>query len=221
MQASLASRGNDSPSRKHVPSPASGATHSIAPISKTVPTLQRKACACGGGCPRCGQREAPLSTSPAIAIGPVDDGFEREAEHVADSIASGTVRRAPAQSAPAPTTAPASVHATLGSSGRSLEAPVRAIMESHFGVDFQHVRVHTDAAAGASARDINASAYTMGEHVVFAPGEYAPTTGPGRWLIAHELTHVVQDGAASGVLRRWPGDGMKPPGDCSWAVYIR
>ena len=93
-------------------------------------------------------------------------------------------------------------------------------MEAHFGANFQHVRVHTDAVASASARDIDASAYTIGEHVVFAPGEYAPTTGPGRWLIAHELTHVVQDGAASGILRRWPGDGIKPPGDCSWAVYI-
>jgi hypothetical protein len=93
-------------------------------------------------------------------------------------------------------------------------------MEARLGADFQHVRVHTDAAAGASARDIDASAYTMGEHVVFAAGEYAPTTGAGRWLIAHELTHVIQDGAASGILRRWPGDGMKPPGDCGWAEYI-
>jgi hypothetical protein len=181
-------------------------------------TLRR--CSCGGGCPSCRAEQASSTPASAIAIGHANDPAEREAERVADSIASGTVRRAPAQAAPAPTSVPASVRATLGSSGRPLDAPVRADMEARLGADFQHVRVHTDAAAGASAREIDASAYTMGEHVVFAAGEYAPATESGRWLIAHELAHVIQDGAASGVLRRWPGDGMKPPGDCSWAEYI-
>jgi len=63
--------------------------------------------------------------------------------------------------------------------------------------DLGHVRVHTDATAAESARQLNAYAYTIGHHVVFAAGEYAPHTGAGRNLLAHELSHVVQQTAAS------------------------
>lgn len=76
--------------------------------------------------------------------------------------------------------------------------------------DFSHVRVHTDAIAADSARQLNAHAYTLGHHVVFAAGEYAPHSNAGRHLLAHELGHVVQqtavpaNGTASLPLRLQP-----------------
>jgi hypothetical protein len=65
-------------------------------------------------------------------------------------------------------------------------------MESRFGYDFSNVRVHTDATAAESAQAVNSLAYTVGRDVVFGAGQFAPGTGAGRQLIAHELTHVVQ-----------------------------
>jgi len=65
-------------------------------------------------------------------------------------------------------------------------------METRFGHDFSRVRVHTDARAAQAAAAVGALAYTTGNHIVFAAGQYAPHTRAGRWLLAHELTHVVQ-----------------------------
>jgi hypothetical protein len=67
-------------------------------------------------------------------------------------------------------------------------------MESSFGADFSHVRVHRDERAAQSAEAVNALAYTVGRDVVFGAGQYAPETVKGRSLLAHELTHVVQQG---------------------------
>lgn len=69
---------------------------------------------------------------------------------------------------------------------------MRAEMESRFAHDFAQVRVHSDPASAASARALDADAYTVGPHVVFAGGRYAPHTGPGKRLLAHELAHSVQ-----------------------------
>jgi hypothetical protein len=68
-------------------------------------------------------------------------------------------------------------------------------MESRFGHGFSHVRVHTDARAAESARAVNALAYTVGRDVVFGSGHYGPASAEGRKLLAHELTHVLQQGA--------------------------
>src|SRR4051812_46927347 len=73
--------------------------------------------------------------------------------------------------------------------GRALDPPTRSLMEARFAHHFGDVRVHADA---ASVLDDGAVAYTAGRHIVFAPGAYAPRTEDGRWLIAHELAHVVQ-----------------------------
>ncbi|MGI8521631.1 MAG: eCIS core domain-containing protein [Actinomycetota bacterium] len=80
----------------------------------------------------------------------------------------------------------------LRSPGRSLDPAARAEVEPRFGYDFDQVRVHTDAQAAESARSIGAQAYTLGGDVVFGAGKYAPGTSEGRRLLAHELTHVVQ-----------------------------
>ncbi|MBX9585334.1 MAG: DUF4157 domain-containing protein [Gemmataceae bacterium] len=77
-------------------------------------------------------------------------------------------------------------------------------MEPRFGHDFSRVRVHTDAAAEQSARDVNARAYTVGNHVVFGAGGYTPSTGEGGRLLAHELAHVVQQGGGAAVVQRQP-----------------
>jgi hypothetical protein len=93
--------------------------------------------------------------------------------------------------------APPLVHEVLRSGGRPLDAPTRASMEASFGHDFSQVRVHTDSRAAESARSINALAYTVGSAVVFGSGRYAPDTTAGRQLLAHELTHTIQQGAGS------------------------
>jgi hypothetical protein len=70
-------------------------------------------------------------------------------------------------------------------------------MESRFGHDFSRVRVHTDASAAESAASVYASAYTVGGHLVFNRGQYAPGSSEGRRLIAHELTHVMQQSSSA------------------------
>jgi hypothetical protein len=82
--------------------------------------------------------------------------------------------------------------AALGSGGQPLASEVRSFFEPRFGRDLGEVRVHTDPAAGELARSMDARAFTLGRSVVFGPGEYAPGSAAGRHLIAHELTHVLQ-----------------------------
>jgi Domain of unknown function (DUF4157) len=100
-------------------------------------------------------------------------------------------QRAPGSRSRAPET-PAVVHKVLSSPGQPLDDPTRAFMEPRFGHDFSRVRVHTDSRAEESARVVNALAYTLGQDVVFGEGQYAPQSNEGRQLLAHELTHVVQ-----------------------------
>ncbi len=96
-----------------------------------------------------------------------------------------------------PQFAPPSVHDVLSSPGQPLDPATRAFMEPRFGQDFGHVRIHTDAGAAESAYAVNALAYTVGPNVVFGAGKYAPASSEGRRLLAHELTHVVHQGAGS------------------------
>jgi hypothetical protein len=106
--------------------------------------------------------------------------------------------------------APAIVQDVLASSGRPLDQSARPSLEAAFGHDFGSVRVHTDERAAESARTVRALAYTVGRHIVFADGHYAPGTTAGRTLLAHELAHVVQQSAA-----RWraPEIAIAPDGD--------
>jgi hypothetical protein len=87
---------------------------------------------------------------------------------------------------------PSIVREVLRSPGQPLDPATRAFMEPRFGHDFSNVRVHSSSTAEKSARDINAQAYTLGRNVVFVEGQYAPETTIGKKLLAHELTHVVQ-----------------------------
>jgi len=105
---------------------------------------------------------------------------------------------------------PADLLQTLGS-GRPLDSATRAFFEPRFGYDFGEVRVHADSRSTESARAVNALAYTVGRDVVFGAGQYSPGTSQGRQVLAHELTHVVQQGTnqsshspLSGLISRAP-----------------
>lgn len=87
----------------------------------------------------------------------------------------------------------ASVQDVVSSGGGSpLNTEVRADMEGRLGHDFSDVRVHTDSAAHASAKSVNAQAYTVGSNIVFQRDKYDPSSDSGKHMLAHELTHVVQ-----------------------------
>ncbi|MFF8787729.1 DUF4157 domain-containing protein [Streptomyces sp. NPDC015125] len=100
------------------------------------------------------------------------------------------------------------VQGVLRTPGRPLDDPVRTDMESRLGADFSDVRVHTDTAAHESAEAVNAHAYTSGSHLVFQRGRYDASSAAGRHMLAHELTHVIQQrsGPVAGTDR---GDGTK------------
>jgi len=109
------------------------------------------------------------------------------------------------------TTAPPIVHEVLGSAGQPLDAAARAFMEARFGENFSQVRVHADEKAGRSATSIAARAYSVGNDLVFAKGQYAPRTREGQALLAHELTHVTQQQAMPGqAIQRSPDDAGMP-----------
>ena len=147
----------------------------------------------------------------ALVITEPGDASEQQAERVAEQVVTGsagvsvgsaspTIQRR-ATGARGPMDAPTSVDRALAGPGRPLEAGLRRHMEDRFGYDFSRVRLHTDAAAAHSARDVDAQAYTVGNDIVFGAGRFAPATHEGRRLIAHELTHVVQQSGADAHAR--------------------
>src|SRR5437879_7036582 len=89
--------------------------------------------------------------------------------------------------------------------GTTIDKDTRGLMESRLGADFSDVRVHTDAKASESARSVQAYAYTVGSDVVFQSGRYEPESDSGKRMLAHELTHVVQQ-------RSGPVAGTPAPG---------
>jgi hypothetical protein len=103
-------------------------------------------------------------------------------------------RRAAGQREPA--SVPPLVNDVLRSPGQPLDDGTRGFMESRFGHSFQDVRVHTDDSAAESAKTVDALAYTVDRNIVFARGQYDPTSSSGKHLLAHELTHVMQQRSA-------------------------
>ena len=98
---------------------------------------------------------------------------------------------------PGARTSPPLVHDVLRSAGEPLDGKIQHAMSARFGWDFSRVRVHADPTAARSAADLHADAYTVGRHIAFAPGRYAPSTTTGRHLLAHELTHVIQQSGST------------------------
>jgi len=121
---------------------------------------------------------------------------------------------------------PPIVSEVLHSQGQPLDAETRAFIEPRFGHDFSEVRLHTDAKAAASARALNASAYTVGRDMVFGAGQYAPASPTGLRLLAHELTHVAQFNGAvasqlSPVTLSRPTDASERDADSAAEAVVR
>ena len=119
----------------------------------------------------------------------------------------------PQHRAPSP-----AIPAALATPGRPLDAETRTTMEGRFGHDFSRVRLHDDERAATSASAIGARAYTVGDDIVLGAGAFAPQSGDGQRLLAHELTHVVQQAPASPVpqakmARSVPGDAAEREAD--------
>lgn len=187
----------------------------VAAASTSRTQLVQRQCACaakGGECEECaGKKRKKLQAK--LRIGSANDPLEREADRLADQVMADSGPVAPGQ--PLPFTAvaqrsaavdaagaeraPAAVDDAATMPGAPLAEPLRQFFEPRFGHDFGHVRIHTDSNAGRAAQAIDARAYTVGDHVFFAPGQYTPTTDTGRRLLAHELSHVLQQ---NGVVRR-------------------
>lgn len=153
----------------------------------------------------------------SFSIGDVADGFEQEADGVAARLdrAAQPVHAKPLDASGFRRIEPPNVvRDVLASAGRALDPQARAYFEPRFRRDFSMVRVHCDGRAGHAARTLDARAYTSGHHIVFGEGQYRPGSGDGRKLLAHELTHIVQQGGRRGVLQRSPlSDSVKAAWD--------
>ena len=195
-----------------------------------MPSLHR--CACGGArtltgsCAACEQKRLlgkPLQTK--LRVSEQGDQYEQEADRVAAQVMrmsevevngprrdTGTpvVQRRATTGGTGVMEAPPIVHDVLNSPGQPLDAATRAFFEPRFGHDFSNVRVHADAGAAESARSVNALAYTVGRDVVFAAGQYAPTAMAGKTLLAHELSHVVQQSRAGTIHSLGRASGREP-----------
>jgi hypothetical protein len=107
---------------------------------------------------------------------------------------------------------------SLDQGGKPLSKELRNFYEPRFGYDFSNVKLHTDAMSSKSAQSVNALAYTSGNNIVFNSGQYSPNTDSGKRLLGHELTHVVQQGAARtvpAVQRQAEVEVANVPGACS------
>lgn len=157
-----------------------------------------------------------------LTISQPDEPYEQEADRVADQVMRMEVPESPGQMAirslqtamqrkcaaseednngvqdvANPTV---TVNDVLQSSGQPLNEDTRAFMELRFGHDFSQVRIHTDAQAATSAQALNARAYTVGQNVVFGAGQSTPETTTGKHLLAHELTHVIQQSSLGNTI---------------------
>jgi Domain of unknown function (DUF4157) len=189
------------------------------------------------GEPACTRQQPRLQAK--LRLGPVDDPLEREADRVADAVVSGQtagqvssatspvaqrscakceaeddkmLRRKTANTAAPTDHAAHAAVASLSHGGAALSQQQRAYFEPRFGRDLSAVRLHVGGSANAAAARINARAFTLGNEIGFAQGEFRPDTEHGRHLLAHELAHVVQQSARSNAViqRASIGTGATP-----------
>jgi hypothetical protein len=155
-----------------------------------------------------------------LAVSQPGDAAEREAERVADEVLAP--RATESENGEDSDTETPELRRSAGSSagsgsvssgregqirsaltgGQSLPASTQSFFEERFGQDFSDVRVHTGPRADEAAQSIDAEAFTLGSDVAFARGAYRPQTSEGKRLLAHELTHVVQQGGSGGTATR-------------------
>jgi Domain of unknown function (DUF4157) len=162
----------------HAPVSNRCASRSVDSITTSGPALlQRKAgCACGGGCPSCQQ-------STGLTVSQPHDASEIEADNIADQVMRTSDSR---------------------SSGVHLDRSIQSFMQSRLGADFSDVRIHTDGKAANLSRLLNAQAFTVGHDIYFNEGRYQPDSPKGKHLLAHELTHTIQQGRSHPAIQRAP-----------------
>ena len=163
------------------------------------------------GAPPVSTMRAPVAVQPHLKVNSPGDAFEQEADSVAAHVMNesqgschcgGTcpscksghdhLQLKAGRAGSASAAAPPGISALTRSAGQPLDSGTRAFFEPRFGFDFSGVRVHTDHEAGDAADRLGAHAFTIGPHIAFARGEHQPQSPAGRLLLAHELTHVVQ-----------------------------
>ncbi len=166
-----------------------------------APRLLQRACACGN-------RAGPSGSYPECTSGkrvgtPPLQTVRAEAARL-DRLATPTSGH--------PAAVPENVYRTPAGGGGALDVHVRRDMEARFGHDFSAVRIHGDNSAARFARDVEARAYAAASSIVFAAGQSVPHSPAGRRLLAHELTHVVQQGRARALSPdrgiSWSGPSM-------------
>ena len=155
-------------------------------IRMSEPQLQR-ACPCDGGCPKCRTQQRD------------QEQVRLQTRHTRSGDLEHTV-------------VPAIVHEVLRSPGQPLDPVTRRFMEHRFGHDFSHLRVHTEGKAAESSDTVRATAYTVGQNIVFGNGQYAPQAAEGQRLLAHELAHVIQQGTAGPQVDPVRNVPVGPPG---------
>ena len=211
----LASQSNEAAN----PLKKSGAKTQPIPVSSLFPqtasvspgiVLRKAGCACGGGCPSCEEKASRTGIQTKLQVSSPGDQYEQEADRVADQImtlpavSTSADGRAPAGNkiqrrslASDTSTFPSDVQSNQ-TSGRPLAAPTRDFMEPRFGTDFSDVRIHSDRNAHEKASELNARAFTLGRHIWLGRNE----TENDKNLMAHELTHVVQQSQKVGAANR-------------------
>jgi hypothetical protein len=171
---------------------------------------------------------------PKLTVGAPDDPLEHEADEMAAKVMrmpqnafiqrqcahcqeeeekEGAIRRKPLTSfiqAKSNGSQPAAsesvtqgIESTRGS-GTTIDAGTRSFMESSFGASFSNVQIHNDSTAASLSSQLNAQAFTVGNDIYFNEGKYSPHTGEGRRLLAHELTHTLQQGGGHTMISREP-----------------
>jgi hypothetical protein len=171
---------NDGPARNHSKPSSRACPVSLASVSfgqwDGVFLRRKSNCACGGDCPSC-QKSA---NSP---VSEPHDASEVEADNIADQVMRVSDSRG---------------------SGVHLDRSIQSFMQSRLGADFSDVRIHTDGKAASLNRLLNAKAFTVGNNIYFNQGLYQPDSQKGKHLLAHELTHTIQQGRSHSAIQRQP-----------------
>ncbi len=211
--------------------PASTSTRQLPLAAPAAVPLKLFRCPCDGGCPRCAPIQAKLKINQpgdrseqeadraADAVmgnrTPATPGVRnpiavQRSPCCADGLGSirseeddeGVLRRSAVDDTTARAPPSNAVRDALGSPSQPLDSDTRSFMESRFGHDFGDVRIHASASAADAARSVAARAFTAGHHIVFGAGQWAPQTGTGQRLLAHELAHTLQQEGGTSTLQR-------------------
>jgi hypothetical protein len=157
------------------------------------------------------EADSQLPQASKLELGSVDSSLESEADAMAAHVTTGELAARPgtgprpaasASHEVQPAGTPPIVHDALNSPGRELDRETRSSMEPRLGAGLNGVRIHTGGRAAEAAQSVQAQAYTVGQDIFFAAGKYNPHSSEGRRLLAHELSHTVQQsgrGSAKGL----------------------